>query len=204
MKIIKNLAVLGALGLLAACGGNSGSVTLPRQTPLPPGPGPQPPANSQFTQIERLSRPAIKEVFETFVQHQTSNATEPYNDPTIKGAIKGTEDALRPPNANAGTDYGATLTTILYPDEYTVDLTQTTAAYLGAETGGATGGKFGGRKPTDDVIGISLGALFGNTLSALKVTADDGEENNCISKQNLTQNASQVPTTTFPYLAQAH
>ena len=58
------------------------------------------------------------------------------------------------------------------------DLSQdvTTASYLGYETGGATGSKWGGRALDDDVVDISLGALFGNTLSALGLIPDDHKE----------------------------
>jgi hypothetical protein len=34
--------------------------------------------------------------------------------------------------------------------------------------------------------------------------ADDNQENNCLSKENVAQNATQVPTATFPYLAGPH
>ncbi len=63
---------------------------------------------------------------------------------------------------------------------------------------------FGGRGVTDDVIDISLGAVFGNTLPTLGLVADDNQENNCLSKENVAQNATQVPTATFPYLAGPH
>jgi hypothetical protein len=200
-KTITTAFALSLAGVLfSACGGGgNNSVTSVPQTKTA----------ASYIQIERLARPAIKEVFEPFNDHKLSNAVEPYagspSDP-MPADIVGTEDYVRPPNTTAGTDYGKTLETILYPDEYAVDLSQTgvSAAYLGVETGGATGSKFGGRGLTDDVVDISLGALFGNTLSALGVTADDHEENNCLSKENLTQRASQAGTATFPYLSAPH
>jgi hypothetical protein len=147
-----------------------------------------------------------KELFEKFVDHQTTNAAEPYNDPTLQGEIQSFTDALRPPTAS--TDYGKVLASVLYPNEYTVDLSQTGgAAYLGNETGGATSttkSTFGGRAVTDDVIDISLGAVFGKTLPTLGLVGDDGEENNCLSSENLAQAATQVPTAAFPYLAVPH
>jgi hypothetical protein len=194
---LRFLAAAGALGLgIAACSNNS-------STPpsLPVGGG-----SHTYVQIERLSRPAVKELFEKFVDHQTSNAVEPYNDPTLQGEIQSFTDALRPPKN--GADYGAVLAKVLYPDEYTVDLSQSGgAAYLGNETGGATSttkSTFGGRGVTDDVIDISLGAVFGNTLPTLGLVADDGQENNCLTKENVAQNPTQVPTATFPYLAGPH
>ncbi len=209
MKFIKTLATAGALSLaLGACSSNSNGVHL---TPQPSGNNVQP--AGPFTQIERLSRPAVKEVFETFVQHQQSNAVEPYADATIQGAIKSTEDALRPPTAN--TDYGTALQGVLYPDEYTVDLTQTKGGFLGAETKGAVpgSGPFGGRNINDDVIGVELFALFGKGLSVLGLQQDDGQANTCISSQGgtappgkpaLNIDPSQASTTTFPYLHTPH
>ena len=152
-----------------------------------------------------LSRPAVKELFEKFVDHQVTNAAEPYADATLQGEIQTLTDALRPPNTTAGSDYGRALASILYPNEMTADLSQTgVASYLGVETGGATGGKFGGRAVTDDVIDISLGAVFGGTLAALHVQPEDNEENACISTDNVAQNATQKPTVSFPYLATPH
>jgi hypothetical protein len=160
-----------------------------------------------YVQIELLSRPAVKEVFETFVDHQVSNAAEPYNDPTLQSQIVGFTDALRPPNASVGSDYGKALASVLYPNVYLVNLASGgKAAYLGYETNGATGGgsTFGGRAVTDDVVDISLGALFGNTLAKLGLQPEDNEENTCLSSENLAQAPSQVPTATFPYLAKPH
>jgi hypothetical protein len=196
MKQTLGILAAGALSLgLAACGGGNSVNT----KPVPSGNG------TSYTQIEVLSRPAVKEVFEKFVDHQTTNAAEPYNDPTLQGEIQTLTDALRPPNTAAGSDYGKALAGILYPNEMVADLSQSgIASYLGVETGGATGGKFGGRALTDDVIDISLGAIFGNTLSALKVQPEDNEENNCISKDNVAMNASQAPSATFPYLHTPH
>jgi hypothetical protein len=197
MKYCTQLLAISALGFgLAACGGANSVNTTPVQGS---------PLGAQYVQIELLSRPAVKELFEKFVDHQTSNASEPYADPTLQTQIKGFTDALRPPNAGLSSDYGAALASILYPNEMTADLSQSgVASYLGVETGGATGGKFGGRDPKDDVIDISLGAVFGHTLAALHVQPEDNEENNCITTDNVAQNASQAATATFPYLHGPH
>jgi hypothetical protein len=186
-----------ALGtLLAGCNGSTNNI--------PRGPGTVG-GKQAYVQIELLSRPAVKEVFEKFVDHQVTNATEPYNDPTLQGEIQALEDALRPPNTNVGSDYGKALASVLYPNVYIVDLSQTgPASYLGVETGGATGGKFGGRAVTDDVVDISLGALFGNTLAKLGVQPEDNEENNCLTTDNVSIASSQKPTSSFPYLHPPH
>jgi len=196
-KHILSVLAAGALGLgLAACGGGSSINTVPV-------PGPQ-----KYTQIELLSRPAVKELFEKFVDHQITNAAEPYADTTLQGEIQSFTDALRPPNAALGSDYGKVLAAVLYPNWITADVSQAGgAAYLGNETGGATSATkstFGGRAITDDVIAISLGAVFGHTLPALGLQPEDNEENNCISNDNTPQRATQAPTGAFPYLAAPH
>src|ERR1700684_3366335 len=79
------LVALGALSLgLAACNGNS-SVNLTGRgtgtgasalaTPLPTNP---PASTAAYVQVELLARPAVKEVFENFNDHKTTNAVEPY------------------------------------------------------------------------------------------------------------------------------
>jgi hypothetical protein len=195
MKHLKNLSIAGGLGIaLAGCGNSgNGSVVL---TP--------PPAAATYYQIERLSRPAVKEVFEPFVDHQKSNVSEPYNDPTILADIKATALALRPASATAGTNYGTILSGILYPDEYLVNLDGTTGGFLGAEVP-ALAASFGGRTPTDDVISLELGVVFGNTLQLALGVPEDNEENNCLATQNLVaKTAGPQPTAAFPYLAAAH
>jgi hypothetical protein len=206
---VLRLATLGALGLgLAGC--NSSNSAVPAgtaaglATPLPTNP---PARTATYVQIELLSRPAVKEVFENFNDHKITNAVEPYAgspaDP-LQAEIKATENTVRPPAGNA--NFGAALQSVLYPNVYIVDLSNTTdkASYLGVETGGATGGKFGGRVPGDDVIGISLGAAFGSTLVKLGVQPEDNEENACIAAENVTQSPTQARTNTFPYLAGPH
>ncbi len=196
---IGKLAAAGALAaLLAGCNNGSG-------TSIPSPHNSSSPAPQSYVQIELLSRPVVKEVFEKFVDHQITNGVEPYNDPTLQGEIQTFTDTFRPPNAKVGSDYGKALASILYPNEYAVDLSQGgNAAYLGVETGGATGGKFGGRGLTDDVVDISLGALFGNTLAALGVQPEDNEENGCLDTDNTKQLASQKGTSHFPYLSGPH
>jgi hypothetical protein len=207
-KAIASLASVATLSLgLGAC--SSQSVHL---TPNPPITGSSSP--TQYVQIERLSRPAIKEVFEPFQDHQISNGLEPYADSTIQNDIKVTEDALRPPNTTAGTDFGATLQSVLYPDEYTVNLAG--AAPSGADpyyflSEIADPGAFGGRAPNDDVIYLELDALFGPLLHQLgAVPTDDNEEDTCIMGQNIGgmgkpggQASAKLTTTQFPYLAVA-
>ncbi len=200
---IQHLTILGALGFaLAGCSSGGGNVNLTPQPSNLPGSGIFP--SGKFVQIERLSRPAVKELFEKFNDHQISNAAEPYQDPTLQNSILSFSQKSKGGFRSDAT--GAAIASTLYPDEESVDLSQstTTASYLGVETKGFTGSLFGGRAVNDDVIAISLGAVFGKTLSALNLVQDDGMENNCLAAQNLTINASQKSTATFPYLPTPH
>lgn len=147
-----------------------------------------------YRQIELLSRPAVKEAFELFRDHSKTNHSEPYDDPVLRSQIKAfTSDFRSRKNAE-------TLQAVLYPNVMKVDLSQDTrkAAYLGYETGGATGSKYGGRALDDDVIDISLGAIFGNTLSALGLIRNDHKEVPCLTTDNVGYDKSN--TDTFPYV----
>jgi len=147
-----------------------------------------------YHQIELLSRPAVKEAFEAFESHNKTNRAEPYHDATIKGQILSFSELFRSEATSK------VLQAVLYPNVMKADLSQnvTTASYLGYETGGATGSKFGGRGLDDDVINISLGALFGNTISALGLAPDDKKEVPCLTTDNVPYDKKN--TDTFPYI----
>jgi hypothetical protein len=188
---------------------NGGAANVPNLNTGPTGPG------VQYQQIERLARPAVKELFQQFANHDGTNRTSPAQTPlssqTLYQEIGSftTTVAGRPQVA-------ATLQAILIPDEIAADLSNLTdkASYLGVETGGATGGKFGGRGLPDDVIDISLGAVFGNTLYAIHAiknpdgsnAPDDGKESPCLTTDNVpSMNAKDnVTPTTFPYVGAPH
>ena len=177
------LLACGAVALIGVtgCGGSGGGV-----------------GNTQFVQIDRLARPAVNELFATAEnnRHQINNQIAPKDDSTqlandidffmthAAGRSQATTDALK---------------SVLIPDVMVADMSQSTAAYLGVETGGATGGKFGGRALTDDVIDISLGAVFGNTISALGLAPDDGKEIATLTSDNTNASGKHF-TNTFPYL----
>ncbi len=178
--------VLGALIAvgISACSGNASPFI-----------GPPPPTPSgNYTQIELLARPAVKEAFENFADHDTTNRTEPYNDPTLQKEI----GTFTTTTAGRSAAWASALQSTLYPNEMLVNITSnaTTAAYLGVETNGLTGSAFGGRSLTDDTIKLSLGAIFGNTLTALGVP-DDGKESPCLIDDHVS--ATNQTTSTFPY-----
>jgi hypothetical protein len=154
---------------------------------------------ASYAQIERLARPAVKEAFEAFDNHDKTNRSTPTNDPALSDAIV----SFTATAAGRSADTAAVLKAVLTPDEMLADLSQTgvKAAYLGSETGGATGSKFGGRGLTDNVIDISLGAIFGNTVSALKLAPDDGKESKCLTTDNVGPQGHHF-TDAFPYLGE--
>ncbi len=184
-----------ALAAAALAGIAIGGCTSSATTAVTPIAGPSSPsAGTVYKQIELLSRPAVKEAFEAFEDHNTTNRSEPYADPVLKKQIKSFSLLFR------GEKWADTLQAVLYPNVMKADLSQNTkkAAYLGYETGGATGSKFGGRALDDDVIDISLGAIFGNTLSALGLIPDDNKEAPCLTTDNVAYDKSN--TATFPYV----
>ena len=180
--------------MLAPAGGAPGKVSVWASASVK---DPSSPYGASYTQIERLARPAVKEAFESFDSHDKTNRSTPTNDPALADAIVGFTTTAA--GRSAGT--ANVLKAVLTPDEMLADLSQTSvkAAYLGSETGGATGSKFGGRGLTDDVIDISLGAIFGNTVSALKLAPDDGKESKCLTTDNVGPQGHHF-TDSFPYL----
>ena len=190
MKNIWKLS--GALGVvavgLAGCGGGGGG-------------GVPAPANGSvlYQQQERLARPLINEVLATVAErrHRANNIDNPTDDPgqlanDIRGFMKfpaGRSDAIT-----------NVVASVLVPDVMKADLSQSgPAAYLGVETGGATGGKFGGRKLQDDVVDMSLGVIFGNTVPALGLAPDDGKEIPSLTSDNVDSSGHQY-SSSFPYL----
>jgi len=88
----------------------------------------------------------------------------------------------------------------LVPDVLKADLSkQGNATYLGVETGGATGGLFGGRALTDDVVDLSLGVVFGTTISDLGLAPADGNDIPTLTSDNVTSSGKHFKTV-FPYL----
>jgi len=182
-----SIAALAAIALLGGCNGSSSTPsTKPTATPAP-----------TYQQIERLARPAVKEAFEPFAMHDTTNRSNPYNDPTLNTAV----GTFMTGTAGRSAAISSFVQSVLAPDEIAADLSKTgPATYLGVETGGFTGSKFGGRKLEDDVVSLDLGAVFGNTLAALKLVADDGKESPCLTTDNVPSSPQAVTGAAFPYL----
>lgn len=179
---MKQLMLLIPIAVLAGCGSSA-------TTKNP----------ATFQQIDRLARPVVNEVFASVAgdRHKINNEISPTQDSTeLANDIQNfmTNTAGR---SQATTDV---VKAVLVPDVLVADLNQTdSAAYLGSETGGATGGKFGGRKLTDDVVDISLGVVFGTTVSALGLAPADGKEIPSLTSDNVGAGGKHF-TSTFPYI----
>lgn len=198
MKNIYFLPMAAALAL-AGCGGSSSSsvplnhkiVAIWTTTSTPTG--------GTYHQVDRLARPAINEVFATVAgnRHKINDESTPSQDKdNLANDIQGFMTS--PAGRSAATT--AVVKSVLVPDVLKADFSQTSnAAYLGYETGGATGGKFGGRALTDDVIDISLGVIFGNTISALGLAPDDGKEIPTLTSDHVDASGKHF-IGTFPYL----
>ena len=217
-KTIKRLVPAAAACVaLAAC--NSGNAANPVQNN---GGG-----NATYQQLDRLNRPAVNEVFATFAQHQGNNTDMPSQDAAaIKPQIVSFMTSVAGRSAAIANFEG----TVLTPDVQIVDLSGTSTScigvapggcnnYLGIETGGVTQvpsnlRPFGGRALTDDIVTLSLGTIFGNTIPALGAAPDDnneldgradaswssGNRPNLTSDHVTWQTAPKHFTTTFPYL----
>jgi hypothetical protein len=182
--IIYSVCFALTIGLIAGCGSNKNKTD-----------------NRVYNQVDRLARPAVNEVFAA-----AGNGRHKINDeiaPTGDSAQLANDIRSFAKNTAGRNDATANvLVAVLVPDVLVADLNQPTseaAAYLGSETGGATGGKFGGRKLTDDVVDISLGAIFGTTLSALGLVPDDTKAIPTLISDNVGPGAKHYKTT-FPYL----
>lgn len=186
---MKNVYLLSAAcGLMAVavagCGGGGSSSGSSAQT---------------YVQTDRLARPVVNEVFATFAnkRHLINDTDNPTDDSTQLA-----NDIQTFMTTAAGRSQATTtaVKSVLVPDVMVADLSQTgPAAYLGVETGGVTGSKFGGRKLTDDVTDISLGVIFGNTISSLGLAPDDGKEISTLTSDNVGDGAKNY-IATFPYL----
>lgn len=185
-KLIQLSAVAGLAALgVAGCGGG-GSNNNKTQT---------------FAQKDRLANPVVNEVFATVAnsQHLINDTISPTQDkaelsPDIKGFMKnpaGRSDAIT-----------NVVDAVLSPDTMKVDLAQNgEAAYLGLQTGGATSATkstFGGRKLQDDVVDISLGVIFGKTISNLGLAPADGNDKPTLTTDNV--GPTKTYLNTFPYL----
>jgi hypothetical protein len=156
--------------------------------------GTGPGAARMFNQLQRLGNPLISEVLLSKRSHGVHGALGPEQDGIIAPEILA---FLTGPNSVAGrsADYAAFLGSVLLPDMLVVqtDKPASTAGYLSW----ALADGFGGRLLTDDVVDLSLSALFGDPLG-MDPAGAQGKE--ALTTDNVSFDSPAV-TATFPYLA---
>ncbi len=180
---------VGAIALLvsAACGdkNTTGIVDNSGSTP------------ATYNQVQRLGNPLVSEVLLLKRDHAFHGSTGPETDvANFSTNVKGFIAQFRPQatglqNAIAGT---------LLPDMLIVDTSQpqSTAGYLSYVLS-PTGKGYGGRKLTDDVVDISLTAVFSDLLDPTQFICKPFTLPLCTDNVG----SHGAFTTTFPYLAAA-
>ena len=148
---------------------------------------PTSPQSNIYIQVDRLGRPGIKEIFEPYADHNSSDRAVPSNDAVLQS------DITAFPAASGGST-GSAAAAIFWPDVLQMDLSGTSASYLALERG--TGG-FGGRALTDDVMSVDLDAAFGAELNGTAATKP------CVTTDNVSASAALRGSASgaFPYLA---
>jgi len=178
-----------------------------------------------WTQVERLARPAVKEAFESFKDHDATNLVAPWpGDTLLQRSIR--EYMMRPKPYGAGRSQAVAeaMVKLLMPDQLTANFAQAgPARYLAIETNGKSGlptgviravpvsgiegikkfigdplRQFGGRDLDSPVIDLSLGAIYGSLIPKLGLAPDDGKETPCLTSDYVGTPQRHF-TKTFPY-----
>lgn len=208
MKIALPLTLVGLAGLaLTGCSGDGVTAMKSQKIGLWATTSVQ--TRGSFEQLDRLARPVVNEVFATVAnnRHQVNNRIGPAQDKAeLSNDIQKFFDDVFSfaPNGRRSKATVDVVKAVLVPDMLTADLSVNAGdgAYLGSETGGATGNKFGGRALSDDVVDISLGVVFGKTVSALGLAPEDGKDIPSLTTDNVGAGGKHF-TNTFPYLGTA-
>jgi len=179
--------------------------------------------NGSWVQVERLGRPAVKEAFEAFENHDATNRSSPWKDTLLAHSIVSFMSSKN--GAGRSMQLASAVEHVLIPDELTANLgSGGRAGYLAVETKGKStlptavervipnvglqglktsiankSGNFGGRDPSSPVIGLSLGVIFGSLGAKVGLAPDDMKETACLSSDNVVAGA-RGHTDTFPYL----
>lgn len=178
-----------------------------------------------WRQVERLGRPAVKEAFESFKDHNATNLVAPWpGDTLLQASIR--DYMMRPKPAGAGRSKAIAdaMVKLLMPDQLTANFAQPgPARYLAIETNGKSGlptgvvravpvggiegikkaigdplRQFGGRDLYSPVIDLSLGAIYGSLVPKLGFAPDDGKETSCLTSDYV-GTPVRHSTKTFPY-----
>ena len=161
-----------------------------------------------YTQLDRLARPAVNEVLAVVTdrRHEHNDKDNPTDDSDPNTGLVTDIDSFLQFPAGRSAAIRNVIESVLVPDVMIADLSQTGgASYLGTEVtqalSGGTKSAFGGRALTDDVVDISLGIIFGNTVPALGLAPDDGNELPSFTTDNVGYDQSVKHTlNAFPYV----
>lgn len=181
------LAALGVALLAAAAACSSDTIVT----------GPTVDATRSYNQVQRLGNPLVSEVLLAKRDHAFHGSSNPSDDvANFSAKVKGFVAAFRP---NA-TGLQNALAATLLPDVLTVntDQAQNTAGYLSYVLA-ANGKGYGGRKLTDDVVDISLTAVFSDLLDPTQFVCKPFTLPLCTD--NVASHGGF--TTTFPYVGPA-
>ena len=96
--------------MLAAPNGKLSVIRLYATTSLPK-------AGGQYVQEERTARPAVKETFELFKNHDATNRSAPWNDTLLANSIISFVTAKPPNEAGRSMKIASVLKSVLIPDE---------------------------------------------------------------------------------------
>ena len=150
-----------------------------------------------FNQVQRLGNPLVSEVLLAKRDHAFHASTGPSDDvANFSAEVKGFVAAFRPQATGLQNALAATL----LPDMLIIntDQPQSSAGYLSYVL--ASSGKgYGGRKLTDDVVDISLTAVFSDLLDPTQFVCKPFTLPLCTD--NVASHSAF--TTTFPYVAPA-
>lgn len=185
--------------VLAGCGGSGSTSSGPDTAVIGLWTTTSVATRGSWEQMDRLARPVVNEVLATVAdnRHQVNNRISPQSD---RDELQNDIESFLVFPANRSAAIRNVVKSVLVPDVMKFDLSKNgVASYLGVETGGATGGLFGGRKLTDDVVDLSLGIVFGTTVSDLGLAPADGNEIPTLTSDNVDASGKQF-TNTFPYL----
>ncbi len=178
-----------------------------------------------YTQIERLGKPAVKEVFETFRSHDLTNRATPANDGLLSQSIVRYMTAAKPLGAGRSLKIAQALQATLMPNMIEANLAgKGPARYLALETNGKSGlptgvvrivpnaglegikralgdplRNFGGRDPSSPIVDLSLGAIYGSLVPKLGLAPDDHRETPCLTSDHVGA-PQRHNTKTFPYI----
>lgn len=159
--------------------------------------GPTVDAARTYNQVQRLGNPLVSEVLLAKRDHAFHGSSNPSDDvANFSTKVKGFVAAFRP---NA-TGLQNALAATLLPDMLQVNTDQapTTAGYLSYVLA-ASGKGYGGRKLTDDVVDISLTAVFSDLLDPTQFVCKPFTLPLCTD--NVASHGGF--TTTFPYVGTA-